>query len=536
MTGPVSRCRDDGHLPLLYGLGLLPPVSSDSAPVADTLAELAHAPRGVPIASELLGIWSTWRQVAPTRQRGRAARTESWLKGVTDSGGTFTIGVAGASTARFADFCGDRVLFWANGLPASDLAAIVSSRLGRSEAARSAFTTKLKHVTHRIREAGQMIVTAERSAGSDLVIRSAQRTQTPLLTIHGSESGQARDWLHRLMRAKPSPQPDNVDLFISPLPNESPRLPDAPSEPLRDQATIAIADSIWALTLRKHGNQHRLIERTLANPDTPASAIRLVLMTDETVPPHISDLTNRGAILWRLIDQAVDGAEIDTSQQNSAVPLSAGSLFTPDELKRLTSELHREDEWLIHWTRQSTRPHGGQSADEWLNQQLDSLSSRQSGSLATLQQILRDGVLRASPAAIRGSRPVTCFSAVPLRDLIARRQFRAHRGRWDFEPYGLCIRRRCLESLGARPVIYGDDSLWESLPEPERPWFQQRFSGDTETGIDWSEELEWRVAGNVPLGHFGSSDLIVFCQHYREVTSLSAADWPVLSIGQLSNE
>ncbi len=531
MTGPVSRCRDEGHLPLLTGLGLLPPVSSDSAPIADALAELEQVRRGVPIASGLLAIWSGWRQIAPARQRDRASRTESWLRSVTDSGGTFTIGLPETSPDRFSQFCGDRVLFWTAGLPASPLAAIVSSRIGRSEAARSAFATKLKHVTERIQEAGQTIVTAEGSAGSDLVIRSAHRTQTPLLTIHCSEKGQPKDWLSRLMRAELTQRPQTSELFISPSLDESPDSPEATSEPLRDRAAIAIADSVWTLTLRKNGNQHRLLQQRLAKPDPDASAIRLVLMADETLPPHISELVDQGAIPWRLIDQAVDVSGYDGTKQNSQSQLSKNSRVNSGELQHLAAELNCQDQWLIHWTRQSTHPHGGQTSDEWLDHQLDSSSNRATGPLATLEHILRDRVLRASPAAIRGSRPMTCFSAVPLRDLIARRQFRAHRGRWDFEPYGLCIRRRCLESLGARPVIYGDDSLWQSLPEPERPWFQQRFSGDSDTGIDWSQELEWRIAGDVTLTDIGRNDLVVFCRQKKEAAHLAPlCAWPVLAL------
>ena len=184
-----------------------------------------------------------------------------------------------------------------------------------------------------------------------------------------------------------------------------------------------------------------------------------------------------------------------------------------------------------------TRPHAGQSSAEWLDRQLQSLSGEPSGPLAALQQILQDGVIRASSDGLRGSKPMTSFSAVPLRELIFRRRFQTHRARWDFEPYGLCIRRRTLESLGARPVIYGDDALWEAMPEPERPWFQKRFSGRGDRQIDWSEELEWRIAGDVRLTQFGRDDLVVFCRDAFEVEHLSAVSGRrVVATGQFSDQ
>ena len=86
-------------------------------------------------------------------------------------------------------------------------------------------------------------------------------------------------------------------------------------------------------------------------------------------------------------------------------------------------------------------------------------------------------------------------------------------------------------------MIYSDDSLWQALPEPERPWFQQRFSGRGKRQIDWSEEREWRVPGDVCLDRFQRGDLVVFCRDADEVTSLDElSNWPVIAVVGISAE
>jgi hypothetical protein len=99
------------------------------------------------------------------------------------------------------------------------------------------------------------------------------------------------------------------------------------------------------------------------------------------------------------------------------------------------------------------------------------------------------------------------FTGVPLQEFRKRRVFRKHRHRFDFEPWGIAIRKNSLISRGVRPVIYGDDEVWESLNQEDRPFFQKATSGGATNN---SEELEWRAIGDVHLSELSASDVCVF--------------------------
>jgi hypothetical protein len=148
---------------------------------------------------------------------------------------------------------------------------------------------------------------------------------------------------------------------------------------------------------------------------------------------------------------------------------------------------------------------------------------------AALARIVLQRLLMGSGQAIRGGYRVVCFTAVPLAELPRLRVFRAHRGRWDFEPYGICIRRDWLQRHGARPVLYGDRPLWERLPERDRPFFQvacSRTSGGSL--IDWTAEREWRCIGDIDLTELGEREAIVFVPTAREAAAMAAiSPWPV---------
>lgn len=154
--------------------------------------------------------------------------------------------------------------------------------------------------------------------------------------------------------------------------------------------------------------------------------------------------------------------------------------------------------------------------------------------LASLMRVLADGQLRASVTGLRGGAQAVSFSAVPLRELVRKRTYRVHRKRWDFEHVGICIRKRALEQLGARPVIYGDDDTWTHMPEGERLWFQRRFSHASTGDIDWSAEQEWRFPGNVDLSRFSQTDCFLFCPGNREAVALqSLSGWPIVTVESL---
>jgi hypothetical protein len=186
------------------------------------------------------------------------------------------------------------------------------------------------------------------------------------------------------------------------------------------------------------------------------------------------------------------------------------------------------DEYLTHCTRAARGPWPDESLDNHLDQLI--LGGRESdhSALATLTRIVRRQRLVASADTIRGAQPVVCFTAVPLAELPRQRIFRPHRGRWDFEPYGISVRRDWLQRHGARPVRYGDTSLWDRLPNGERPFFQCRYAGTDHT-IDWSAEREWRHVGDLDLSRLpgDAAWLVVPTREAARVLSRFSR-WPIV--------
>jgi hypothetical protein len=159
-------------------------------------------------------------------------------------------------------------------------------------------------------------------------------------------------------------------------------------------------------------------------------------------------------------------------------------------------------------------------------------SARDRSAMASLMRIVRMRRLIATNTLTRGETKVVCFTAHPLSSFAERRTFRTMHGRWDFEPYGICIERKWLIAHGARPVIYGDESAWRQLALPDRPFFQHRGSGSGRHSYDWTQEDEWRHVDDVDLSRISPSQLLVFVPDDASAIQISAAcPWPVTIVG-----
>jgi hypothetical protein len=186
---------------------------------------------------------------------------------------------------------------------------------------------------------------------------------------------------------------------------------------------------------------------------------------------------------------------------------------------------------LWHATRRHEGPWAGQTEAEFLDELLFERPERDRSALATLRRIVTERRLRASPWALRGGVPSVCFSAAPLHERPAMRTYRAHRGRWDAEPFGIAIRAELLALRGARPVIYGDESVWKTLAESDRPWFQRQATRAGKTPIDWTGEQEWRLLGDLPLEGLSPDDVRVFVPDAATAERIAAeCPWPVLAL------
>jgi hypothetical protein len=149
-----------------------------------------------------------------------------------------------------------------------------------------------------------------------------------------------------------------------------------------------------------------------------------------------------------------------------------------------------------------------------------------------LWRIARSGRLIAGSEFVRGETPVVSLTAVPLSEIRALRTYRSHLSRWDFEPYGICIRRDWLERRGVRPVQYGDETLWDAMPPADRPFFQKRESHAAGGKVlDWTVEQEWRHVGDLKLNGIPAHAAMLFVPSEPEARQLAASSpWPVVVV------
>ena len=149
----------------------------------------------------------------------------------------------------------------------------------------------------------------------------------------------------------------------------------------------------------------------------------------------------------------------------------------------------------------------------------------------TLCRIIATRRLIASANLIRSATPVVCFSQVPVGELPQRTIFRSHLARWDFVPYGIAIRKELLQTSGCREVIYGDDTMWDSMKPEQRPWFQLASSADGK--IDWTQEREWRLVGDLDLKKIGPDDAFAFVKTNDEAKALGEiCHWPIVVLDE----
>ena len=184
---------------------------------------------------------------------------------------------------------------------------------------------------------------------------------------------------------------------------------------------------------------------------------------------------------------------------------------------------------MTHCTRRRDGPWPDQTDAEHLDDLILAKKATKQSPLAALTRIIQTRRLVGTSATIRGGFRVVSFTSVPVDELRRLRVFRPHRGRWDFEPYGICVAQSWLESRGARPVRYATDDVYRSMPADDRAFFQVESSSSRGgTKIDWTVEQEWRHVGDVDLGDLPDDRAVVFVPSATDAAQLSPiSPWPV---------
>lgn len=257
------------------------------------------------------------------------------------------------------------------------------------------------------------------------------------------------------------------------------------SWPERDLLSLELADVILPLSIRPGGNLEHLLEQC---------------------PSSTKEIREEFRIGYR---QSVDRVHYSLTVET----------MNP-ELRAL------EESHIIHWTRSSHTPFPEESRFEYYQDILRSETYPRSA-FHTLSRIICEGVIRSSNRFIRGGERVVSLSSLPPNEAIGLMRWRRRYVYYSLEPYGVAIRRDLALAAGLRPVFYGDDSLYKTLEENDRPFFQNRGAQD----VDWLSEAEWRHVGDLDLRQFPADGVHFITYQVAETEALlSLTDRTVLPL------
>ena len=245
--------------------------------------------------------------------------------------------------------------------------------------------------------------------------------------------------------------------------------------PKRDFWIASIADRIYPVSVRKGGNQSRIVE------------------------------------LFSIIHDKVNTKfQIEHTK-------AGGALFNPGNLPKLIAEDGQEWTFLTHFTRTSITPWQDEKKSEFYRSIDEGGAGYSHSGLNTLCKILRDMNILATDKLIRGSYEVISFTECAPWEMKKLIKYRPGLQRWTFEPYGLAINKEKLESHGIRKVIYGFDYQYRFLQGIDKAYFQSVDSEDD----DWRAEKEWRCIGNLDLKQFQPEDVTIIVQTFEEAEKLN---------------
>jgi hypothetical protein len=366
------------------------------------------------------------------------------------------------------------------------------------------------------------------------------------LRVRDQQPAETTEWRSEVFLSPP----------LAPLETAAERDADYLAAPSRDRAVVAMSDRLLVFHLRRGGHSDRLVRARLTDRTWPLASVYVALGPDLVRRDAAHELLGLGAVGWMLMEKPqteqckFERSESQQSEQRHLErglgngQLKAGELPTAPAAIADTLAIARiipvpsAEDWpyLTHCTRRRDGPWPDQGEQDYLDDLILQRAGADHSPLAALWRLVVQQRIIATSETIRGATGVVSFTTIPLAELGRLHTFRPHRARWDFEPYGICIRRDWLERRGSRPVYYGDDELWDRLPPGDRPYFQLRQTRRS-TGadvIDWTVEQEWRHIGDVLLRELPADAALLFVSAPAEAEQLSSVSrWPVTSIQTL---
>ena len=463
--------------------------------------------------------------------------------------------------AFLASEISDRFLFWYPGrLPTGDSVSVSSSRLGQKLDQQGAWFDALRTLAVQLQNRNKFLISSHGTTTHRFITRIAELFGIPLVEFKPFPSEVNDDWFKQMVHAADSLQQDNASDHpkrqvvwfeqIQPAKAESTKdSPKAENNFNVDDLLVAIASCAVLLSVRKSGKIFTAANRRLelfgesTDPCDSATgelsgivtksektkATKLLINQKLTARKTESELLGKGASGWWLYNpNSFDQPDRQTAQSRKPRPPDSRAfqpvILEPEEVP--------PDQFLLHWTRRRVGPWPDQTQNSFLDDLIFSNSRSDHSQLSSLCRILASRRIIGSANLTRDTKPVVCFSNLSLEQLKTRRVFRPHLSRWDFEPYGLAIDRELLKELGARRVVYGDNSSWNSLSPSARPFFQTRRSANQK--IDWELEREWRIIGDLQLKLIPRDRAFVFVASEEQAGVVaSLCHWPIVVMNSL---
>ncbi len=324
-----------------------------------------------------------------------------WCEHLTDAaerGAVCTWGLPWAPVETNRRWIGRRLVFWPAGLPSRPVLGVTSSRLGRDLDRRASWFAALRAAA---REAGSQQRTLTAAAGSATwpwTPRAAWWFGADSLTLHVSPRESWTAWRAALARQPVSSREAWVSPCLAPATSSG-----LVGRPLRDRLLLGLCPQVLVLDERGGGTIASLVQQRLRDAIWPRCSLQRAVA--------------------------------------AAPPFSSWPNVAP-ESESPVGDLQLSEPFLWHWTRARTGPWPEQSEEAFIDQLLWNGCGAPRGALAVLRRILCQRRLAAQSGAYRGGGAAVSFTATSLDEWKSQRAYRRHRGRWDFVPYGIGLRRR----------------------------------------------------------------------------------------------
>lgn len=425
----------------------------------------------------------------------------------------FTTSFPGLSVSAFQDWVGQRLIWWPEGIVNRRRVAITSSRLTKRLDRHHAWFEMLRTAILRCDSEKDCIVRCDGTASDEFAGRAAELWGIPCLRIVPPITScgltDPDEWYREVLSEVESlSTPDGKLAFVSP--RISDRETSASHFPLSDCLQHLAAQHLVCLYSRDGGNMAGLLEHQLRDSRL-TSPVLLSSIKGQVVPQCHKKLTQLGAVSW-ILDRSLPREPLSEmassgSADQQVLPNAGRTPKVATSSPALSGPLQHPEEWLCHWTRPRHGAWIGQQREEFLDELLLGCHSADRTAFAALMRILHQQIIRAT-RSVKDAPSTVSLTEVALKDFRQHRVFRRHKQQFDFEPWGVAIRKDVLRRLGGKPVCYVDDQS-ESLDLVAEGEFIQPATNRRGT-IDWQVEKEWRVSGDLDFSSLADSEVVVF--------------------------